>query len=114
MSGHNAAAIPSRNASSPSFGAAASHTREPALRIALGVGCSADAIDLVEHFDLRNCTRADRAQHFIDLTNMLETLGIAGIDDVQQQAGVARLLQRRAECSDQLVGQVTHEAHGIG
>ena len=36
------------------------------------------------------------------------------VDDVQQQVGVADLLERRAERLDQLVRQVAHEADGVG
>ncbi|MNE05669.1 hypothetical protein D3C80_982390 [compost metagenome] len=37
-----------------------------------------------------------------------------GVDHVQQQVGIARLLERGAERLDQLVRQVTDEADGIG
>ena len=37
-----------------------------------------------------------------------------GVDDVQDQVGQARLLERRAERVDELVGQLADEADGVG
>ena len=39
---------------------------------------------------------------------------IGGVDHVQQQVGLARLRERRAEGRDQLVRQVADEADGVG
>ena len=41
-------------------------------------------------------------------------LGHRGVDDVEDQVGQARLLERRAERVDQLVGQLADEADGVG
>ena len=53
-------------------------------------------------------------QHLAHLFDALIAQRIAGIDDVQQQVRVARLLQRRAECRDQFVRQLAHEADRVG
>ena len=89
------------------------HARTRRAGIALGVRRQPDSIDLVEHLDLRNLAGADRGQHLVHLLDALETLWIAGIDHVQQQARIARFLERGTKCRDQLVRQIAHESHRV-
>ena len=51
----------------------------------------------------------DRAQHLVELL-----LGRRGVDDVQDEVGQPRLLQRGAEGVDELVGQLADEADRVG
>ena len=70
-------------------------------------------VDLVEDADARHLVGADFLQHRVgDLELALET-GIAGVDDVQQQAGVQGLVQGRLERGHQPVRQVLDEADGV-
>ena len=39
---------------------------------------------------------------------------MGGVDDVEHKVGSGHLLQGGAECLDELVGQVAHEADGVG
>ncbi len=73
-----------------------------------------DPVDLVEHQHLRQFAGADFVQHFIDLGNALLAMRIGGVDQVQQEVGLARFAQGRAERGHQLVRQVADETDGIG
>ncbi len=74
---------------------------------------TAHQIDLVEHLELADLPRADAREHFAHLHDALIALRVARIDDVQQQVRLARFLQRRAKCRDQLVRQRAHESDRI-
>ena len=82
--------------------------------IVLDVWRLARAVDLVEHRDLRQRLHADRLENLVHLLDALGALRIGRVDDVQQQVGLASLLQRRAERGHQLVRQVADEADGVG
>ncbi|MCW0462736.1 hypothetical protein NB717_003804 [Xanthomonas sacchari] len=87
--------------------------RHAVLRIVTHLG-ALDAVDLVEHQQLRQFAGADRVQHLVDLGDALLAQRIGGVDHVQQQICLARLGQGRAERRHQFVRQVAHEADGIG
>lgn len=73
----------------------------------------ADVVDLVEDTDARQLVGADFLQDAVgDLELALEA-GIAGVDDVQQQAGVQRFVQGGLERGHQAVRQVLDEADGV-
>ena len=52
----------------------------------------AGTVDLVVHRDLRQRPGADRVEHLVHLRDALRSLGIRGVDDVQQQVRLAGLL----------------------
>ena len=86
--------------------------REAQLLAALVV----EGVGLVEHEQARAVAGADLledgvdgAQHLVHLD-----LGHRGVDDVQHEVGDRRLLERRAEGVDQLMGQLADEADGVG
>ena len=86
--------------------------REAQLLAALVV----EGVGLVEHEQARAVAGADLledgvdgAQHLVHLD-----LGHRGVDDVQHEVGHGRLLERRAEGVDELVGQLADEADGVG
>ncbi len=70
-------------------------------------------IHLVVNLQYRQLMCADLGQHRQHLLNLLITLRLVSIDDMQQQIGVARFFERRPERLDQLVRQMTNEAHRI-
>ena len=86
--------------------------REAQLLAALVV----ERVGLVEHEQARAVAGADLLEDVVDgaqhLVHLL--LGHGGVDDVQDEVGDARLLQRRAEGVDELVGQLADEADGVG
>ena len=57
---------------------------------------------------------ADLGEHLADGRDLALGVGVRAVDDVQQQVGVADLLERRAERLDELVRQAAHEADGVG
>ena len=77
-------------------------------------GLAAELVDLVVDADLRHAIRIELAEHRVDLAHALPAIAVTGIDEVQNQVGFARLLQRRTERRDQLVRQVPDEAHRVG
>src|SRR3989344_68774 len=66
--------------------------------------------------DLENWQRigANFREYRQHLLNLLLAFGLVGVDYVQQQVGIARLLQRSAKGLDQFMRQMTDKAHGIG
>ena len=87
--------------------------RHAVLRVVAHVR-AVDAIDLVEHQQLRQLAGADRFQHFVHLGDALLAQRIGGIHQVQQEIGLARLAQGGTERGHQLVRQVADEADGVG
>ena len=75
-----------------------------------------DRVGLVEDEQPRPVAGADLLEHVVDRAQHLHhvVLGRRGVDDVQDEVGQARLVQRRAEGLDQLVGQLADEADGVG
>ena len=71
-------------------------------------------IELVEHQQLRHVVGADLVQHALHFGHLLGVVRVGGVDHVQQQVGVDRLLQRGLEGVDQAVRQVADEADGVG
>ena len=58
--------------------------------------------------------RADARDQGVHLFDALFPLRVGGVDDVQQQVGLARFHQRRAERGHELVRQLAHETDGVG
>src|SRR3546814_19997170 len=56
----------------------------------------------------------DLAQHRVDRFDVAGHVDGGGVDDVQEQVGVGRDLERGLERLDQLVGQLAHEPDGVG
>ena len=77
-------------------------------------GRRVDAVDLVEHQDLRQVGGADLGQHAVDLVDVFVAPRIADVDHVQQQRGFARLGERRLERRHQFVRQLANETDGVG
>src|SRR3954470_24891036 len=75
-----------------------------------------DAVGLVEHEQPRPVARADLVEHALDRAQHLDhlVLGDRRVDDVDDEVGEARLLERRAARVDELVGQLADEADGVG
>lgn len=73
-----------------------------------------DAVDLVEHQQLRQVAGTDRGQHLVDLGDALLAMRIGGVDHVQQEIGLARFGQGRTERGDQVMWQVADETDGVG
>src|SRR5690606_711987 len=71
-------------------------------------------IDLVVDLQHRQCAGANLVQHQVHLFDMGCAFGIGGVDHMQQQVGLAGFLQGGAERLDQLVRQMTNEAHRVG
>src|SRR5690606_22251572 len=91
------------------------HPPRNAIGIALDLRLDAfHQVDLVVHLEQRYFLGANLAEYRQYLFDLLVTFGLVGIDDVQQQVGVARLFERRPKGLDQLVRQMANEAHGIG
>ena len=86
--------------------------REAQLLAALG----AQGVGLVEHEQARAIAGADLLEDHVDGAQHLVHLhlGHGGVDDVQHEVGDRRLLERRAEGVDELVGQLADEADGVG
>ena len=77
-------------------------------------GAVLDAVDLVEHQDLRQLGGPDFGEHAIHFVDVLVAARVADVDDVQQQRRLARLGERGLESRDQLMRQFADESHGIG
>src|SRR4051794_19947989 len=70
-------------------------------------------VGLVHHHDLGHLVGADLAEDLADGRDLALGVGVAAVDDVEDQVGVGDLLQGRPERLDQLVGQVPDEADGV-
>ena len=86
----------------------------PALE--LGAPLVVDPVGLGEDEDLGHRVGADLDQHVLDRARHRHQLllGNRGVDDVQDQVGQPRLLERRAERLDELVGKLADEPDGVG
>jgi succinyl-diaminopimelate desuccinylase len=75
-----------------------------------------DGVDLVEHELDGELVGADLAQDAVDGRDLLHEalLGLRRVDDVEDQVGDERLLERGGEPLDQLVGQPAHKADRVG
>ncbi|RMP65068.1 hypothetical protein ALQ18_05181 [Pseudomonas marginalis pv. marginalis] len=86
-----------------------------AIFVALNLRLNAlKQIEFVIDLKDRQVLGANLAQHHHHLFDLQHAIRLSRIDHVQQQVGVARLFERRPECLDQLVRQVTNEPHGVG
>ncbi len=57
---------------------------------------------------------ADLGEHGVDGRDLLVAIRVRGIDDVQQQVGLAGLGERRPERGDEVVRQIADEPDGVG
>ena len=82
----------------------------------LGPALVVDEVGLAEHQHPRRLVGADLVQHVLDGAHHREQLLLRrrGVDDVEDQIGEPRLLERRPERIDELVGQLADEADGVG
>ena len=75
-----------------------------------------DRVDLVHDELDGQIVRPDLAQNRVDGGHLLDELLLGGraVDDVQDEVGDERLLERRGEALDELVRQAPDEADGVG
>ena len=71
-------------------------------------------IGLVEDEQLGHRGGVDLGQHRADRVDLLARVGRRGVDHVHEEVGVDHHVEGRAEGLDQLVGQLAHEADGVG
>ena len=71
-------------------------------------------VGLVDHDQLADLGCVDLREHLTDRGDLTLGVGVRTVDHVQDQVGVGHLLEGRAEGLDELVGQVAHEADGVG
>ena len=88
------------------------------LRLAIGIALDLrlyafEQIEFVIDLEDRQVLGTDLAEHRHDLFDLRHAFWLVSVDHVQQQVGVARLFERSPKCLDQLVRQVTDEAHGV-
>ena len=70
-------------------------------------------INFVHHFDSRNLKGPDILDDTFDLIDGFQHLGVAGINDVQQQIRFYRFIEGRLEGRHQFVRQVPHKPNRI-
>ena len=82
------------------------------LETAVGIG----QVGLAQDQQPRHVVGADLGQHLVDGGGHHHQLVLVGgaVDDVEDQIGEPRLLERRAERLDQLVRKLANEADGVG
>ena len=73
-----------------------------------------DAVGLVQDEDRRVVGQPELFEDRLDGRDLHLGLGAGGVDDVQEQVGLAGLLERRLERGDQRVRQVADEPDGVG
>ena len=61
-----------------------------------------DAVGLVQHEERRLVGQPELLEHLLDGLDLLLGLGARGVDDVQQQVGLAGLFERGLEGGDQM------------
>jgi hypothetical protein len=71
-------------------------------------------IDLVEHLHLRYLVGPDLLDDLFDLLDPVAATRVGGVDHVQQESGLPRLLERGPKSFHQLVWKVPDESDGIG
>ena len=89
------------------------------LRVAVGETAPVQRVHFVDlvHDELdRQLVRADLVQHGVHGGDLLDQplLGSGAVDDVQDEIGYERLLERRSEPLDELMRQPPDEADGVG
>jgi len=70
-------------------------------------------IDFIEDSNTRHNIGTDLFQHFIGDLKLALKAGIAGIDDVEQQRGIKRFVERGLERRDEAVRQVLDETDRV-
>ncbi|RMT76931.1 hypothetical protein ALP40_05465 [Pseudomonas viridiflava] len=94
--------------------------RQPdTLRLAIGIALylglyTFEQIEFVIDLKYRQALGPDLAQHGHYLLDLRHAIRLVGVDDMQQQIGVARFFKRGTEGFDQFVRQVANEAHRVG
>ena len=71
-------------------------------------------VDLVEDDQRVFFPAADVFEDLLDGLDLLERVTAGDVGDVQEQVGVDGLFEGRFEAGDEVVGQVAHEADGVG
>ena len=109
----------SMRASSTSMPLAGRGRDEDPVRVAeaqLLAALFVDPVGLVEHEQPGPLARSDLVEDVVDRAQHQDHLVLVhrGVDDVDDQVGEARLLERRAERVDELVGQLADEADRVG
>jgi hypothetical protein len=75
-------------------------------RASSGLSPSVERVELVENQHLRHPVSTDLSQHALHFVHLLQMeTRVGGVDHVQQQVGVGRLLQRGLEGLDQPCGR---------
>ncbi len=110
------ASIRSRSSSSPSPASAETMHRVRVGEFDLVALVVVQQVGLVEDQEARLLPRPDLLQHLVDRVHVDHPplFGLGGVDDVDDQVGQRRLLERRLERLDQLVGQLLDEADRVG
>ena len=95
------------------FAVAAEMTTAPGAGLGelVGLGCD---VDLVEGQQLGHVAGTDLAEHPAHGIDLLVGIQRRGVDDVDEQVGFGRHLERRLERLDELVGQLADEPDGVG
>jgi hypothetical protein len=77
-------------------------------------GLGVDAIGLVQHQQARALVGAELGQHLAGDLHLRGERRIRGVDHVEQQVAVARLVERRAEAGHEVVRELLDEADRVG
>ena len=73
-----------------------------------------DRVDLVEDQDARDVGELELLEHLRRSSDVLVLASVARVDDVEEQVGVGRLLEGRAEGGEEILRQVADEADRVG
>ena len=79
----------------------------------MGKDVAGKFIALVEHVDAGGLLRPQLHDELLHHRRLLPPQGVGGVDDMEEQVGVAQLLQRGLKGLHQMVGQLADEAHGV-
>ncbi len=70
-------------------------------------------IDLIEHHEPRDLVQSDLGQDLVHGCYLLFKAWIADIDNMQDQVGVAHLVECGPEGTQKVLRQITDETHGV-
>ena len=73
-----------------------------------------DLVRLVQDQQCRVAFKAELGKHGLDRLDLAFGFRAGGIDNVEQQFGLTRLLESSLERGDQSVGQIANEADCVG
>ena len=91
-------------------------TKSASLRLRRSATASAGGteIDLVEDEHARDVEQRQLGQELLGRLDVLGLGRVGGVDDVQQEIGVGRLLEGGAEGGEQVLRQIADEPDGVG